>query len=157
MNPHLTENHCKNHKLYRNHTFCLLSPNMLKFRAIFLSLIIVGAVFLHALAGISFTIAFSCLPSFRQSFPPSVCVCFRAFARAAVQLTWLLVDISCEQPISCLLGIWSGEIELPKVGHVKDSHAVSAREALALDLHGKTHCTYSKGALDTKWFEVDVT
>lgn len=49
--------------------------------------------------------------------------------------TWLLVDVGGEQPISRLLGVWSGEVELPKVGHVKHGHTMSTREALALNLN----------------------
>lgn len=67
-----------------------------------------------------------------------VCVCLCAFP-----LTRLLVDISGEQPISRLLGIRSGEIELPKVGHVKDGDIVSTRETLALYLHVKTQHTHT--------------
>lgn len=62
-----------------------------------------------------------------------VCVCPTAAP------TWFLVDVGGEQPISSLLSIWTGEVELPKVGHVKDGHAVSAREALALNLNENTH------------------
>lgn len=59
-----------------------------------------------------------------------MCVC-------VFPLTRLLVDISGEQPIGRLLGIRSGEIELPKVGHVEDGDAVSTRETLALYLRVK--------------------
>lgn len=63
-----------------------------------------------------------------------VCVCVCPSATP----TWFLVDVGGEQPISSLLSVWTGEVELPKVGHVKDGHAMSAREALALNLNGNT-------------------
>ena len=62
---------------------------------------------------------------------PGMCVC----VCVCEQPTWLLIDVGGKQPVSRLFGIWSGEVELAKVGHVKGGHAVAAREALAFNLH----------------------
>lgn len=88
-----------------------------------------------------------------------VCVCKCTLASVAVRLTWLLVDISSKQPISCLLGIWSSEIELSKVGHVKHGHIVSTWKALALNLRlkKKNHNTHIQLAQSLAFYKISAS
>lgn len=49
-------------------------------------------------------------------------------------LTWSFVDISGEQPISCLLCIRTSQVKLTKVGHIKHSYSIPAGQTLVPNL-----------------------
>lgn len=49
-------------------------------------------------------------------------------------LTWDFVDISCKQPIGCLLCIRTSQVKFTKVRHVKDSYRTPTGETLILNL-----------------------
>lgn len=49
-------------------------------------------------------------------------------------LTWSFVDISCKQPISCLLCIRTSQVKLTKVGHIKHSYSIPTGQTLIPNL-----------------------
>lgn len=61
--------------------------------------------------------------------------------------TWGSADICGEQPVGSLPCIWSHQVELPKVGHVKHSGSPSAGQTLLLDLQSSREVRMPQGPL----------